>query len=862
MLDRLRGLGLWLVRLLGGSRRDAELEEELRFHIERETEAGIERGLARKEARRRALVKFGGVERHKEALRDQRRLGRLADFWRDLGGAVRLLGRHRVFAAAAVLTLALGLGGLVAGYGLVHGVLLRPLPYPESDRLVSVWQTLPGWDRFPASYPIYDVWSRESGTLAGLAAYDDARLWLGEGVTLERVDGAPSTSTLPAVLRVAPRLGRWFTEAEDRSGARVAVVSHGFWRSRLAGDPGVLGSSITLDDERHTVIGVMPEGFRFPTPETAVWLPLGPEAREAGWNSQFLAVVGRLGPDVTAAAADDEVEAITARVVAAGNGPDVGTRVVTRHDDVTGDVRATLTLVFAALGAVLLIGFLNVTNLFLARRAASSRALAVRSALGASRSRLRQQRVAEGLVVATLGAAVGLGLAALVLEALTSQLPWRLPRLWAVRLDAPVILFAAGVTAVLGVALGWIGSVGSLRGGPGQLGAGGRHTAGRSVRWLRGLMVAVQVAAVFALLTGATLLLRSLDTLLGEEPGFDAAGVVTLVEPAPPESRYADDRARGELFDRVVDRLRATPGVESVALVLPLPFSGSDETGSVVPPDGDTLGTAVIQTGADYFDALRIPIIDGRPFTADEVSRVDAVAVVNRTLAGRLGRDPVGTRLDVGGRLMEVVGVAADVRHGGLARDPGSQVYVPYLGTPDEALSVVARVAGDAGAMVPTVRTVLAEVEPALAAEPVVTLERLVRSSAAAPRFRAVLLLVIGLAAALLAAVGLWGVTALTMAERTRETAIRVTLGARPRRAAFSAVGREMLMVAGGLLAGAGGAVALAHALRGFLYEVTPLDPASFGLTAVGVLAIALMATAVPALRAARGSPTEALKPE
>lgn len=848
---------------------DARMDEEFAFHIEMEARKLERDGLSPAAARRRARMKFGGVERHRQEMREGRRGHSLLEFLADLRLASRRLLRRPVFALTVALTLIVGVAALGTAFSVAYGVLLRPLPYPDADRLVMAWQTLPGWQRFPASYPIYDWWISGTTAFEALAAYGTSEAVIADGTEPERVAWSPATANLAGVLGVTPALGRWFTDAEDLDGEPVAVVSHDYWRTRLGGDPNVLGRTIRLDDEPRTVIGVMPQQVRFPSQHTALWTPLGPDARTRGWNSQFLHVIGRLAPDRTVAAAAAELEAVTVAAVAEGEGPEVGSRIVALRDDLVGDVRGTLYLTLAAAIAVLLIGLLNLTNLFLARGITARGELALRSALGAGRLRLGRELVIEGMLLGLAGGAAGLLLVRAAVGSLAAFMPTRIPRLEEVVVDAPVVLTVLSVAVLAGAVLAVVATAAASRGlsqSAFTSGTGVRHTAGRRARRFRRVMVGAQVAGVFALGSGAALLVRSHDRLLAEERGFDESRVVALVEPQPLETRYPDDASRNDLFRRIEDRLRAVPGVRGVALVAPLPFSGSERNwGVVVPDETDPLRVGATEVSAGGLDVLGVRLVRGRGFEPADEGPSAAVTIVGESLARRLrpGGEILGTTIEIpGSGLLNVVGVAADVRQDGLDEPAIPRVWLPWSGIPGDDVSVIAAIDGEPAGYLPALRAALTEVDATLAAEPLAPLATLVRQTAAFPRFRALVMMILAVAAAIIAAVGIYGMTSYAVVEQRCELSIKTALGARAPAVLRDALGHELRVLAAGLAVGIACALLMGRALSGFLHDVDSADPAIHALTGIAILVLASVAALVPAVRAVRADPVHALREE
>lgn len=863
----IKGLGSRLRATVRGDESESRIAEEFRFHLEMEIRKNVEAGMSREEARCKALAAFGDVKRLHDVMRPGRAAFLAAEIVTDVRRAVRRLRMRPAFAITILATLAVGLGAVAAAYGVAYGVLFRPLLFPESDRLVKVWQTIPGWERFPSSWPIYDHWAGEATSFAGLAAYGNAELVVTGGLQPERLAGSPATANLDDVLGVAPLYGRWFTEEESVRGDAVAVVSHDFWRARLGGTPAALGSELELDEGTVTVIGIMPAEFRFPSSATAVWMPIGPDDRARGWNSQFLAVIGRLAPGRTVDATRAEVAAVTARAVASGDSPDVGSRVVGYRDDAVQGIRRSLLLTLGAAAAALLIAFLNVANLFLARGTRARREVALQQALGAKKLRVARELMIEGVVLGVVGAAAGLLFAQAALASLDTLLPFAMPRVSEIVVDAPVVLVVLAVASVLGAALGFISAASAFRlRASAAIGTSAGHaTAGRGARRFRAAMVAAQVAGVFCLLSGAGLMLESLSRLVDGDRGFEESGLAVLVEPEVLEERFPQDATRNEVFRQLVERFAAMPAVQGAALVAPLPFGGSERNSGVVLREGeDPTRVGVTEVTAGALEVLGVRVLEGRAFAPSDEGPASTVAIVGESLARMIRTEgsAVGSILPMGDGL-RIVGVVADVRQDGLDDQVAPpRVWVPWSGIPGDDVSVVARTDGDPGRLLPELRAALVQVEPMLVAERLTTVADLVHETAALPRFRALLLTVLAVAAGLIAAVGIYGVTSYAVVERRRELAIRCALGARATRVAGDAVGREVRTVAVGLVVGLSAALLLGRTLRGFLHEVGPADPTVHGLTALAILAVSAAAAAVPALRAIRTDPAEALKQE
>jgi putative ABC transport system permease protein len=861
----IRRLSMWLRTLVRRDAVESEMDREMRAHLEFEVEANLRAGMSPAEARRAALIAFGGMELTKEQVRDEWGTRAVESFFADLRLAVRRLRSRPAFSLTVLATLAVGLSALAAAYGVAYGVLFRPLPYPSADRLVMIWQTMPGWERFPSSWPSYESWVRETSSFEGLAAYgNSAVIVIGEGEA-ERLAGSPATANLAEVLGVEPLYGRWFTEEESLGGAPVVVVSHSFWATYLGGSPAAVGSQVRLSEGMRTVIGVMPPRFRFLLPTTAMWLPIGPDDRARGWRSQFLRVVGRLQPDRTVEGASADVAMATGRAVASGDSPEVGSRVLLLRDDVVGGVRRSLILALGAAAAVLLLGFLNVANLFLARGTTARQEVALQQMLGAKRLRLARQLVVEGMALAVTGAALGLLLAQLTLRTLDRVLPTPIPRVSEIAVDAPVILVMLVVAAVLGVALGLIASASAFRfrvSSP--IGAGPRHTtAGPAARRFRAALVAAQVAGVFSLLSGAGLMLESLSRLTDGDRGFEESGLAALVEPEVLEERFPDGAVRNDVLRQLAAGFAAVPAVQGAALVAPLPFSGSERNWGVTLREGeDPTDVGVTEVTASAFEVMGVRLLEGRVFGRTDEGPASVVAIVGESLARmiRPQGSVVGMTLPMAGGL-RIVGVVADVRQAGLNdRTAPPRVWLPWSDTPGDDVSVVARTTGDPMLLLSELRGVVVQVEPALAAERLTTMAELVHDAAFLPRFRALLLVVLAVAASAIAAVGVYGVTSYAVVERRRDLSIRIALGARAARVVGDTVKREAPAVLVGLALGLPAALLVGRALRGFLHEVGPDNPAVHSLTALAILVLSTAAAAVPVMRAIRTDPAGALK--
>jgi len=837
----------------------------------------------------------------------------------DVRQALRALAARPVFTAAAVLTLALGIGGSTAIFGFVRAVLFRPLPYADPGRLVLVTNVIPQLRAELAGGGDYLDWRDRSRSLAAIAAYSPS-----DSVTLtnrgeaQRVPAARVSASFLPTLGIVPAGGRNFRPEEDRPrGASAVLVTQGMWR-RLFPDvaPGE-ERSLELDGSLHAIVGVLPAGFVFPGhPEVELLLPLAldePSERARG-RQKIVQVIGRLRPEVTLEPARKELEAIQAAAVAAAPaaprggmmitgaapgalGPrpmaeapapppnarrlygfDTFLKVVPLQRALVADVRPALLLFSAAVGLVMLMASANTANLLLARAAARQPEMAVRAALGAGRGRLARQLLTESAVLALLGGAAGLVVAALLISALLALMPPEIAatfRSAAVRVDASVLVFALLFSLATSVLFGLAPALlaAGVDAGEGLRGSNRSASPGAGRRRVRRLLVTAEVAVAFVLLVGAGLLVRSFVRLTSLDPGFRSGQVVTVAIELE-RTQYAAPDAQLAFFDRLLERVHALPGVQWAAAgdSLPLkPFSmvmigGAAEGGPPAPP-GRGPELAVCAVTPDYFRALGMTVRRGRPFLATDRAGAPEVAIVNETLARRLwgGEDPIGKRLRFAraeGAGVMVVGVLADVRHEGLETPPRGVVYRPFAQDPRRFAFVVVRAPVDAGGLVSALRHEVASLDRGLAVHDMATMDRRLADAMAPRRFNTLLLGAFGLVALLLSAVGLYGVMAHAVTERTRELGIRIAVGAAPAQVRALVLRQGLAMAVWGAAIGAAAALAGSRALRGSLYGVGPADAATFVAVPVVLLAVCAIACELPARRATRVDPAVALRAE
>ena len=836
----------------------------------------------------------------------------------DVRQALRALAARPVFTAAAVLTLALGIGGSTAIFGFVRAVLLRPLPYADPGRLVLVTNVIPQLSAELTGGGDYLDWRDRSRSLAAIAAYSPS-----DSVTLtnrgeaQRVSAARVSASFLPTLGIAPAAGRNFRPEEDRpAGAAAVLVTQKTWRRLFPeGAPGE-ERSLDLDGSRHAIVGVLPAGFAFPGhPEIELLLPLALDepSERARERQKLVQVIGRLRQDVTLEQARKELEAIQAAAVAAapaaprggmmitGSAPgalarpmteapapppnakrvfgfDAFLKVVPLQRALVADVRPALLLFSAAVGLVLLMASANTANLLLARAAARQPEMAVRAALGAGRGRLARQLLTESAVLALLGGAAGLVVAAFLISALLALMPPEIAatfRSAAVRVDASVLVFALLLSLATGVLFGLAPALlaAGVDAGDGLRVGNRSASSGSGRRRLRRLLVTAEVAVAFVLLVGAGLLVRSFARLNSLDPGFRPGQVVTVAIELE-RAQYAEPAGRLAFFERLLERVHALPGVQWAAAgdSLPLkPFSmvmigGAAEGGPAVPP-GRGPELAVCAVTPEYFRALGMTLRRGRPFLASDRAGAPEVAIVNETLARRLwgAADPIGKRLhfgraEAGG--VTVVGVLADARHEGLETPPRGVVYRPFAQDPRGFAFVAVRAPVDPAGLVASLRREVASLDRGLAVHDVATMDQRLADAMAPRRFNTLLLGAFGLVALLLSAVGLYGVMAYAVTERTRELGIRIAVGAAPAQVRALVLRQGLAMAAWGAAIGAAAALAGSRALQGSLYGVGPTDAATFAAVPVVLLTVCAIACELPARRATRVDPAVALRAE
>jgi putative ABC transport system permease protein len=797
----------------------------------------------------------------------------VADVIRDARYAIRQLLMNPGFTVIAIVTLALGIGATTAMFSVVNGVLLRPFPYHEPDRLVFVNEIVPQYGRFSVAPATFLDWRKQNAVFEQIAAFTAGSATLADAGGPERVANGAVSWDVFDLLQVRPARGRGFRADEDAPGRNnVVVLSHGMWQRRFGGDPNILGRTIRLNGSPSTVIGVMPAEFYFPSRQAEFWSPIAINPVNASRGAHFLGVVARLKPGITLQRAHTEMKAISERLAVEypNNSANESAQVVALHEQVIGAVRPALLTLLAAVGAVVLIACANVANLLLVRAAARRREIAVRTALGAGRWRLVMQMLSESTVLAVAGGTIGLLLAYLAIPSIGTLSAGSIPRVDDIRIDVTVLMFVTAISLVTGLLFGLAPAWQAARSHVSEvLKEGSRSVATSGGRWVRSGLLIAEVALSIVLLVGATLLLRSFARLTGVDPGFRAENVLAFCV-ALPRMAYPEDHHRSTFFNTLLAKLEARPEISSAGMVQTLPMRGGyvlsfEIRGRAKPKPGEEPSANHRVVSADYFKTLGIPLIRGRAFTNRDTEKAPMVAVIDQTFADRYfaGSDPIGQAIDIGNGtdgFYEIVGVVGDVHHGGLDGSPNPTMYVPFNQDVFDTMWVVARTDGDPAGLAAVVRQTLREIDGTLPAFGMTPLATVVSNSIAQRRFSMLLLAGFAGVALFLAAVGLYGVVAYSVSQRTQEIGVRMAIGARHRDVIGMVIGGGMRLALVGTGIGLVAALALSRVVRTMVYGVTPLDPVSYVITSCLLLAVAVLACYVPARRATRVDPITALR--
>jgi putative ABC transport system permease protein len=800
--------------------------------------------------------------------------------WQDVRYAARSYARTPAFTLAVMTTLALGIGASTAIFSMVNGILLRPLPLPDPDRLVYANEVNPQLQRISTSWLNYQDWRQRARSFEALALSREESLTLTGVDRAERLRGRRATGNFFAALGIAPAAGRSLQDADDNAGAEaVAVVADSFWHSHFAGDPNVLGRQLRLNDRLYTVVGVLPKTFEYLRPYD-LFVSVGPSTSspillQRGNHNGFYAV-GRLKPGVSVEAADRELRGIAAQLER--EHPDTNTGISVRAerlaDRFVADIRLTLLALLGAVGCLLVIACVNVANLLIARGASRQHELAVRAALGGGRRRLVTQLLVESAAVSLAGGALGVVVASWLLRALIAAAPEGTPRIGSVALDGSALLFAFAASGVCGLVFGAFPAF-QASGVRGQHALVRGRTAGFSAgshRLRRGLMVA-ETALALILLAGAGLMIRTLQRLADVDTGFRPDHLMTAQVVLAGE-HWTEERQRA-FRDELLARVAAAPGVARAALTFALPIDGSQwnsvyiVSGKPVPPRAQLPSAAFTPVSAGYFETVGMRLLRGRFLEPRDRTGAPRVAVVNESFASRMwpGENAVGQRLKQGwpedsGHWIEVVGVVADVKFNGITADTPMQVYLSLDQEPMTYLALVARTAGDPAASMPAIEEIVRDLNKDLPIYAKRTMDQILESSMTQQRMSMIVFIVFAVVALVLASVGLYGVVSHGVTERTHEIGVRIALGADRRRVLALIVGQGVSTALAGTALGVAGALALSRSIQGLLFGVRATDPMTFAAVVAGLLTVTLLACTIPAWRATRVDPASALRAE
>ena len=870
---------------------DEEVRRELDYHLDMMEQDLIARGMDREAARAAARAKFGDAARIGEECRsigsqrdrEQRRFEWIAELRHDTRYALRQLRANPRFAVVAILTLAVGLGAVTTIFGIANAVLLRPLPFADPDRLVQAWETTPIGQDFSVSEPNYLDWRGRVRRLSDIGAFSPRTPSIRGDAGAERLVGVAATHSLFTVLGVTPLLGRTFAAEEDRIGGdtRVVVLSYALWQRRFGGDPRILSQPVELDGTTHRVIGVMPRGFDFPD-RTEVWVPLVPTIRYHR-DDRRLQTVARLAPGATEEQAAAELETIARDLAAEHPSANAGwgARINALTEAyVTPQLRARLVALLAAVGLLLVMACVNVASLLLARAGTREREMAVRAALGAGRGRIVRQLVTESLVLAVIGAAVGVLVASAAIPLVRGVGGAAIPRLDEMTLDWRVLSFALTTCLTTGVVFGvapalHLGRAGRATGALGTLRGGDRTTtSGR----LRNGLVATSVSLAMLLLVCAGLVGGSFAKLMRVDVGFSTERVLTGAISLPTRQypadtasgRYGPDRVVA-FYDELTRRLAAAPGVRAAGAINIAPFSGGNTAMGFEPVATEVRRTEEFRIASwrvvtpDYFATVGIPLLRGRVFNERDRYPTPDVTVINETMAraGWADADPIGRSVKLkSGRVMTVIGIVRDTRHLFVDSLPVPTMYFSHGQFPWGPMWVTVRASGDPAALATLVRRELAALDPNVGIAQVRPLTVLVDESTAEPRLIVLVFTIFASAALVLATIGLYGIVSYNVSQRSREIGVRLALGAPPRQIVRSVLGQGIRLAAIGVAFGAFAAYAAGGVLGTILFETEPTDPATFSAIGLALIGVAAAASALPARRASRVDPIVALRGE
>jgi putative ABC transport system permease protein len=856
---------------------DRELAEELRQHVELKTRQNIAKGMSEEEARYAAQRQLGNLTRMEEESRQSWGFPFLESLAQDVRYGLRGLRKAPGFTTVAVITLALGIGAATAIFSVVNTVLLRPLPYKDSQRIARIHTLSPMFPEFQLGESIPDFNDIRSGarSFEALAAYQEKAVNLTGPGEPEQIAVATISSEFLPLLGVSPALGRGvLADDEQRKSGDVVVLSNSLWRKRFASDPNVVGKSVTLEQKPYTVIGVMPAGFEFPQKSTAAWTPLILTPENSKRGNWFFSVLVKIRPEQDAQAAQTELDGLAARLSSQYPAEDKGIqfKLTPLQQQVTGEARSGLMLLLGAVGFLLLIACANVSNLILSRGLQRQSEIAVRAALGASRPRILRQLLVESLVLSCLGGAAGMLVAVYGVDAYRALAPADVPRLSELHVDPVIAWFALALSSLAGILCGLAPALHTSRPDL-TLALKERLLSGAAARRrfsLRGSLVVIEIALALVLLDGSALMVQSMARLLSVDAGFRTDHVLTA-ELNLPESHYATADARRIFVEQLLDKLHANDRLKDVAvsdssaLTDSLQMMAFDPSTLVAGDKSTTLQMRFVAPG--FFETLRIRLVSGRSFTEADRKGAPRVVIINESLVRRYfsGQNALGKVLKFGPEpddQCQIVGVVADTRDVHLGASAQPQVYLPLLRNTDASLHLFVRTSADPLALATELRKTVWAIDKDQPVSRVQSMTEVIAQSVAEPRFRTWLLGAFAAAGLTLTLVGIYGVVSYMAGQRTREIGIRVALGAQRVNVLRLVLGQGVRLAVAGAIAGVLGSLALTRLLKGQLFEIKPTDPATLIGAAVLMLLVALAACYIPARRATRVDPLVALRHE
>ena len=863
---------------------ECEMEEELRFHSERQLEKYLKRGMSRDEAQRRVRLDFGGLEQVKEECRDARGVSLLETLAQDLRYGWRTLLKSPGFAAAALFTLALGIGANTAIFSVVYGVLLQPLPFRDAARLVLLHETTPKVGDVSVSYPNFQDWRAQSRTFSEMAAVSNVAFNMTGGSQPENIGGLAVSPNFLSMAGVRPVIGRGFSPDEEKAGtAPVLLLSYALWQSHFGGDRRVIGKTIRLDSRTVTIVGVLPKDFRWV--ETCdvmepigVWATNNSTVAERGDRGD-LTVVGRLAPGVRMEQARAEMDGIAARLARAypQANDQFGVKLQLLRESFSGDARPAMVVLLGAAIFVLLVACANVANLFLMRGAVRAKEMALRIAIGASGGRIVRQILTESFLVALLGGLAGVGLAMAGIPAMARLIPADTLAGANVGMNGAVLLFSAGLVVLSVLAFGLAPALHSARGNVhADLKEGGKTTSGGGRNRWRGLLATSEIALALILLVGAGLMMKSLYRLLAVDSGFRPQRVIKM-EMSLRTAQYDKDPAVIGFWQQVLDRVRALPGVESAAVGTAIPLtddhSRTDITveGAALPKPSGYPHPDMHIVSPGYEKTLGIRLLRGRGFTDADRENAPRVALVNATVAQRHfpGADPVGKRFTLGHleanrapQWVTIVGVLADTKMYGLANPARLEVYVPFRQLVSNEMVLLVKSGVEPAALVSAIRGVVVSIDKEQPIFGIATMQEVVNASVSTRRITLILLGLFSGLALVLASIGIYGVVSYSVAQRAREIGIRIALGAQRGDVLRLVLAQGGKISLAGIAIGSAASAGLTWLMAKLLYSVSAVDPATFTAVAFVLAVIAMVASYIPARRALRVDPLVALRNE